>query len=324
MRQSTGWKPILAIGLAALLALALVCSTAAEARYGGGRFGGRSGFGSFRSLPRIPSGPGRYAPSPGRGYVYPGRGLGFPGIFFFPSFLPFGHGSGFGGFAVLLMAGMGAFILFVMINDIRTRLGGGRGWRGYGSRQRGTGTYTNAMLQLALLPTGRAVIEALRELAKRVRTDTREGLAEALAETSVLLGRRPEVWSAARWLVDRAEDPDAAEARHQEWSAQERMKVSQEVFENVDGKVRESAPPDAPEAEVGAGFIATLIVAIDRPMFDTIPHPRQEDVARLLQKLAGVPPSALLGLEVLWAPDPPTQPLPEEDLLMRYPELQPL
>lgn len=319
--RNTGWARLAVAGLAMLLAASVFGGGAAEA-YGGGRFGGRSGF-SRRSFPAAPSLPGRYSPYLGRGFS--GRGFGSPGFYPFPLFLPFGGGAvGSGGLGTLLVLGLGGFILFVMINDIMVRVRGGQGWRGYGSRQRGTGTQSVAILQLGLLATGRSRIEAIREVARNARTGTPEGLANALAETAVLLGRQPEVWSAARWVVDRTDDPETAEARLGEWTARERVKMSREAFANVEGQVREARPAPKDSWAAGVGFVITIIVAVGRPVFDTIERPAQEDVSRILQKLAGLPPSSLLGLEVLWVPEPPTEPLAEEELLMQYPELQPL
>lgn len=243
----------------------------------------------------------------------------YPGFFWAP--LPFGGGA-FGATDMVLVLVIGGFILFILINDIRTRLSGGRWW-GYGRSTRGRGTSTVVKLQLGLFATARFIQDELRRLAQKGMTDSPEGLSALLTETAVALGRAPEYWKSALWQVQRAEDQDGAQALFQEVVTEERMKLSKEVTFGVE-ESRGRGGTEGAERPVGGYLVVTVIVAVALPVFETIAHPTEADITRILAKMGGLPARQLLGMEVIWTPEAQDEALTEEELLLEYPELQPL
>lgn len=294
----------------------------AGAKHAGGRFGGSPGFQrsqrSFRGFPTRPGSPGRYSEYPWS--PYGGMPVPYPGFFAPP--LPYGGGV-FGTADVLLVLLIGGFILFILINDIRTRLSGGRWWRGYGRRTRGRGTYTVAKLQLGLFATARFIQDELRRLAEKGRTDSPEGVSALLTETVLALGRAPEYWKFALWQVQRVEDLEGAQALFQQLTTEERMKLSREVTFAAE-EARGPGETKGEEHPVGGYLVVTVIVAVALPVFDTISHPTQADITRILTKMGGLLPDQLLGMEVIWTPEAQDEALTEEEMIAEYPELQPL
>lgn len=316
-------RPILRSLCAVLVAL-LVLGTVADAwaRSTGGRYGGSSGF--RRSRPAFPGGGGggfgrrdwggsRYSRGYGRGYG------GYGPRVFLPPVLFFGGGGGSAApVALLIVLGMGAFIAFVIANDLRSR------WR---VAAHATTGYAVVTLQLALFATARFIQEELAELARRGRTDTPEGLAALLRETTVALARRPEYWKYARVDVRHPSGLDETEAAFHQAASAERAKLSQELIVRVDGRAVDRAW--IPEASGGLGevpayVVATLIVAVSASHFDELRHPRQGDLELLLLKLGATPATRLLAFEVIWSPADPRDALTEEELLVEYTNLEPL
>ncbi|MBI3990320.1 MAG: DUF1517 domain-containing protein [candidate division NC10 bacterium] len=293
----------------------------AGAKQAGGRFGGSPGFKrsqrSFGGFPTRPGSPGRYSEDPFRPY----RGVPVPSPGFFVAPLPFGGGA-FATTDMILVLVIGGFIFFILINDIWTRLSGGRWW-GYGQSTRGRGTYTIAKLQLGLFATARFIQDELKQLAKKGMIDSPEGVSTLLTETAVALGRAPEYWKYALWQVQRAEDQDQAQALFQEVVTQERMKLSREVTFGVE-EAQDRGKIEGEERPVGGYLMVTVIVAVTLPVFDTIAHPTEADITRILTKMGGLPPGQLLGMEVIWTPEAQDEALTEEELIAEYPELEPL
>ncbi|RMF83847.1 MAG: DUF1517 domain-containing protein [Nitrospinota bacterium] len=312
------------IGL--ILILLILGGTVSEAfaRRTGGRLGGRSGFArsrSFGSPGRLsqpfPSGSGRRyggvpLASPYRGYGY---GYGFPGFFFFG-----GGGGGF--FSPLLLILAGLVVAYVLLSrlDRRRYASVETGERGGARRQ---GSFTVIKLQLALLPTARFIQEELDALATRSNTETPEGLATLLQETVILLSRHPEYWRYGYFGVERASTLDEAEEVFQELVAQERAKLSEEVIQNIEGRVSRRTV-SGEEGGVNEFIVVTVIVATQKRHFATLPHPSAEDISRVLTKMGAIISAHLLGLEIIWTPALPGDVLTEEELLLEYRELQSL
>lgn len=312
-------KPCLAAAVAVLLVV--TAAGDASARSTGGRYGGSSGFRGSR--PAFPggSGLGRGSRDWGGGR-YPGRyDWGGPRVFV-P--LPFffggtGGGGGLGIVTVLIILGLAGFIMYVVANDLRSR------WRR--SAAHPALSYSVVTLQLALFATARFIQEELAELARRGRTDTPEGLAALLRETTVALARKPEYWKYARVAVAHPEGLDEAEAEFRRAVGAERTKLSEELIVRVDDQQVERAWSPTPEPGLGevAGYIVvTLVVAVSRWRFDEVPHPRQGDIETLLIKVGSVPSTRLLAFEVIWSPADPRDALTQEELLLEYTELGPL
>jgi uncharacterized membrane protein len=296
----------------------------AWARSRGGRYGGSSGFG--RSRPAFPGGGGGFGrrdwagSRDSRGYA---RGYGrdrggYGPRVFLPPVLFFGGGGGAGPVALLIVLGMGAFIAFVIANDLRSR------WR-IGAHARSG--YAVVTLQLALFATARFLQDELADLARRSRTDTPEGLAALLRETAVALARKPEYWKYARVDVQHPSGLDETEAAFHQAASAERAKLSEELIVRVDGRAVDR--PWVPEASEGLGevpayLVITLIVAVSASHFDELRHPRQGDLELLLIKLGSIPATRLLAFEMIWSPADARDALTEEELLVEYTNLEPL
>lgn len=319
--------------LAALLGLLLFFSVGEVlAKSGGGRMGGSAGFSRSRS------GGGSFSPSrPSRSYSgSPGRRGGFetrpyygsPGWGYGPVFIgpPYGLSPGYayGGFdgrllfTVLLLAAFVGLLAYVALQRWQRLPSLGEEKKG------GLMPYTVMKLQLALLFTARFIQKELEELALKAQTDTPEGLAELLQAVTVALSRHPEYWRYGLWEVHRAETLDEAEVLFREVVAGERAKLSQETLVNVEGRIERRALKGSEEGalkEAGGFIVVTVIVAVTRRVFDTIPKPSQEDIQRILKKLGGIIAPQLLGLEVIWSPEDPEDVLSEEELLLDYAHL---
>lgn len=307
--------------LAAALAALLVVTALGDAwgRSTGGRYGGSSGF--RRSPPALPGGSGLgRAPRDWGGPRYSRRyDWGGPRIFLPPLLFFGGGGGGLGIAGLLIVLGMGAFILYIVANDLRSRWGR--------TAAHPTVAYSIVTVQLALFATARFIQEELGQLARRGRTDTPEGLAALLRETTVALARKPEFWKYARVAIEKPQDLDEAEAAFRRAVGAERAKLSEELIVGVDDQRAERTWTPAREpalGEVAAYIVVTLVVAVSRWRFDDMPHPRQGDIEALLIKLGSVPAPRLLAFEVIWSPADPRDALTQEELLVEYTDLQPL
>lgn len=294
----------------------------------GGRFGGRSGFSRSRSL-GSPGSPGRLsqpAPSgsPGRysgGYGYTPSPIG--GYGGFPLFFWGGGGGGrslFSSPLVLILLGLVVIYFLISLREKR-RYAYPEEEPSAPPRQ---GVFTMLKLQLALLPTARFIQQELEQLASHGDTSTPEGLATLLQETAVLLSRHPEYWRYGSFEVRRAGTLDEAEEIFQEMVAQERAKLSTEVIQNIEGRLRRKSPERREEEGVNEFIVVTVIVATQKRHFASLAHPSYEDIARILSKMGAIISHHLLALEVIWTPATPGDVLTEEEILLEYRDLQSL
>lgn len=308
-------RPILAIALVFALALGHADSALAAS-------GGRIGGGGFRAPARSFSSPSRTYTSPGGGYYprggggyYPGGGGGFFPFVYFPLF---GGGAGFGGlFTLLIFISIAGFL----VNSFR-RANDGGDELGYS-----TPTVSVAKVQVGLLAQARELQADLDRIAERANTESSEGLAQVLQETSLALLRNPQYWVYGTTESKQAR-LEAAGAEFNRLALSERSKFSAETLSNVNNQLKQASSSSLTVAERGAlaeapseYIVVTLLVGtqgkLQLPTINTA-----EDLRRSLSQLGSVSSDQLLALEVLWTPQAEGDVLTRDDLLTHYPNLK--
>jgi uncharacterized membrane protein len=313
-------KSLFLFGL--VLTLALGHADGALAARSGGRIGG----GSFRAPSRTYAPPSRtYAP-PGGGYYapYPGGGFGFPFIFPF-----FGIGGGFGGlFTILIFLAIANFL----VQSFRRARTDEVDEVEYSSNP----PVTVTRLQVGLLANARSLQSELDRIAETADTNSPEGRAEVLQETSLALLRHPEFWVYAGGASQQARLA-SAEAQFNRLALAERSKFTEETLSNVNNQLKAASPKGTlPAAEQGGQLdnptrlitegpgeyvIVTLLAAtlgnIQLPTINSA-----DDLRQALRQIGGIPSDRLLAIEVLWTPQADGDTLTSDDLLAEYADLR--
>jgi uncharacterized membrane protein len=239
-KQFLNWiKPLVKPLLALLLVVTLVLGQADGAL--AARSGGRIGGGSFRMPSSGPtySSPRTYAPGGGYGGgYYPGGGFGFP--FIVPIF---GFGGG-GLFTLLIFIAIASFILRSF------RSVAGSDYESYGGTA--SPTVSVAKLQVGLLAKARGLQADLNRIAEHADTNSSEGLAQVLQETTLALLRHPEYWVYGGSETQQAR-LEAAEAQFNRLALTERSKFSEETLSNVNNLLRQA---EARQALASSGDLA--------------------------------------------------------------------
>ncbi|KAM3096198.1 DUF1517 domain-containing protein [Phormidesmis sp. 146-12] len=303
-------KPLIAIAL--ILTIALGHADGALAARSGGRIGG----GSFRAPSRTYAPPSRtYAPPVGGGYgggYYPGGGgFGLPFVY-----LPFLGGGGGGLFSLLIFFAIASFLVrsFRQNREDADEL-----------------NYTNpavsiARVQVGLLSEARNLQTDLDHIAQKANTDSSEGLAQVLQETTLSLLRHPEYWAYGGEESQQLR-LEAAENQFNRLALSERSKFTAETLSNVNNQLKQSSALTVAEKgalaeqDPGEYIVVTLLVAtqgkLELPKINS-----SEDLRKALSQLGSVSSDRLMALEVLWAPQAEGDVLTRDDLLTEYPDLK--
>ncbi|MBW4668144.1 MAG: DUF1517 domain-containing protein [Cyanomargarita calcarea GSE-NOS-MK-12-04C] len=304
--------------LSLVFALALSHADGALAARSGGRIGG----GSFRMPSSRTYTPRTYAPPGGGGYYPGGGGFGFPFL------IPFwGIGGGFGGvFTILIFL---AIANFLVQSFRRASSGDTLEDIGYSSNP----SISIARLQVGMLANGRDLQPELNRIAETADTNTPEGRAEILQETSLALLRHPEYWVYAGSDSKQARLA-SAEGEFNRLALAERSKFSEETLSNVNNQLKEASPknalPSTGELEnptqiftegPGEYIIVTLLAAtLGNFQLPTINN--TEELRQALRQIGSIPSDKLLALEVLWTPQAEGDTLTSDDLLAEYADLR--
>lgn len=291
------------------------------------RSGGRIGGGSFRAPSRSYNPPSRtYAP-PGGGYgggYYPGGGFGFPFLFPF-----FGIGGGFGGlFTILIFLAIANFLLQTF-----RRVGGSDVEEmEYSSNP----AVTVTRLQVGLLANARGLQAELNQIAETADTNSPEGRAEVLQETSLALLRHPEYWAYAGGNTNQARLA-SAESEFNRLALAERSKFSEETLVNVNNQLRGASSKaaltaadqggelDNPTRLISQGPGEYIVVTLLAATLGNMQMPQinsAEDLRQALRVIGGIPGDRLLAIEVLWTPQAEGDTLSSDDLLAEYSDLK--
>jgi uncharacterized membrane protein len=313
MKTSNFFKSIVKPFIAIALVFALVWGHADSAL--AARSGGRIGGGSFRAPSRT------YSPPRGGGGYYPGGGGYYPGgggFFPFVYFPFFGVGGGFGGlFTLLIFISIASFL----VNSFRRANDGND--LGYASP-----AVSVAKVQVGLLSEARSLQADLDRIAQRANTESSEGLAQVLQETTLALLRHPEYWVYGA-TESRQARLEAAGAEFNRLALAERSKFSAETLSNVNSQLKQASSSSLTVAEKGGALaeapgeyiVVTLLVGtqgkLQLPSINST-----EDLRRALSQLGSVSSDQLLALEVLWTPQAEGDVLTRDDVLAEYPDLK--
>ncbi|KAL3516246.1 hypothetical protein ACH5RR_023148 [Cinchona calisaya] len=301
-------KPALA---AVLVGLLLMYDPNSALAASGGRVGGKS-FSSSRSssssrsysVPRTSGGSSfsysvpYYAPSPfgfGGGGVYVGPAVGVGSSFF------------------LIMVGFAAFVLVSgFLSD-----------RSDGGVLTATGRTSVLKLQVGLLGLGRTLQRDLDRIAETADTSSPEGLSYVLTETTLALLRHPDYCISAYSSADVKRGMDEGEKRFNQLSIEERGKFDEETLVNVNNIKKRSSTSQRATGFSNEYIVVTILVAAEG--VHKLPTINSSlDLKEALQKLASIPSSKTLAVEVLWTPQNEEDALSERELLEDYPLLRPL
>ena len=178
---------------------------------------------------------------------------------------------------------------------------------------------TVTRLQVALLAQGRVIQQTLTDLAMEADTESAEGLAFLLQETTLTLLRAPEMWTHAASSSETV-TLEAAESLYNDLIMRERTKLSEESVVNVGGRTvaRQIANADDAPAEY---IVVTLVVGSsnDKPLLEKITNTTQ--LTDALQKLGRITADQLFAMEVIWSPQDPSDSLTYDELLTEYTDL---
>ncbi|KAG8479638.1 hypothetical protein CXB51_029391 [Gossypium anomalum] len=238
---------------------------------------------------------------------------------------PFGGGRGFyAGTAVGVGVGAGSGFMLIMIGFFALVL-----VSGFLSDRSESGVLTDIertsvlKLQVGLLGTGRSLQRDLNRIAEVADTSTSEGLGFVLTETSLALLRHPDYCISGYSYVDVKRSMDEGEKRFNQLSIEERGKFDEETLVNVSNIRRLSTTFQKASGFNNEYIVITILVAAEGvhklPLING-----SGDLAVALQKLASIPASKILAVEVLWTPQNDNDTLSERELLEDYPLLRPL
>jgi uncharacterized membrane protein len=314
------------LGLVVLvLFIALAPVVALAGPRSGASFGGRQGFRSpsSSSMPRSYSGGGRNYGGPSYG--------GGTNFFFLPGFGGYGgYGGGvglFGTIFVLAAVGIGAAMVFRAVRTHRRAAAQGDGgyWTDDGDDAAvAPGRAYFYKLQLALGRSARSIQDRLSEFAARGDTTTETGLASLLQQSALEILRHKD---SVRYAAAEARGPMTltnAETAMNGVSLAERSRFQVERMRAADGRTARSDAP-AEEGKEALELVVVTLVAATRTKLERFrPVGNAEELAALLSELGGIPPTGLLGLEVIWTPADANDSMTETDVMTTYPELRSL
>ncbi|MDJ0733313.1 MAG: DUF1517 domain-containing protein [Nostocaceae cyanobacterium] len=283
------------------------------------RSGGRIGAGSFR----VPSSR-TYAPrtrAPGGYYApYPGGGFGFPFLLPF-----FGFGGGFGGLlSILIFIAIANFLT----QTFRRVASGGGEEVGYSSNP----PVSVTRLQVGLLADARSLQSELNKIAETADTNSPQGRAEVLQETSLALLRHPEYWVYAGGGTKQAR-LNAAEGEFNRLALAERSKFTEETLTNVNNQLKAVLAKDALPGDKtdnptdlitqGPGeYIIVTLLAATLGKFEISQINNTDDLRQALRQIGSISGDNLLAIEVLWTPQAEGDTLSADDLLAEYADLK--
>jgi len=322
-RPGSGPRLAAIVGLVVLVLFVVLAPVVALAGpRSGASFGGRMGFRSApsSSMPRSYSGGGR---------SYGGSSYGGGSHFFFlPGWGYGGYGGGMGLFGTIFVlgaVGIGAALVIRAVRNHRRALADGGYWTDDdGEAAVAPGRAYLYKLQLALGRSARSIQDRLSEFAARGDTTSEAGLASLLQQSALEILRHKD---SVRYAAAEARGPltlTNAETAMNGVSLAERSRFQVERMRAADGRTARSDAP-AEEGKEALELVVVTLVAATRSKLDNFrPIGNPEELAALLSELGGIPPTGLLGLEVIWTPADANDSMTETDVMTTYPELRSL
>ncbi|HEU0166522.1 MAG TPA: DUF1517 domain-containing protein, partial [Chloroflexota bacterium] len=248
-----------------------------------------------------------------------GYGGGFSPWLFLP-FIGFGGGGGLGIILIILLFTVGRGLFSGMF-----RGGGGGGYSGGGATPHSN--VTVAQLDIALLGSASSVPGELHRLTASADTSNRQGYADLIQDSALVLLRNKQYWNSAA-LDTAVTHYDQAEIAYNQKTLAARQRLTYETVTNVSGRVRTGVAPAAsgptmPDTSGGGYIVVTLTVAVMAPLPKAAGLDAQA-VETYLRQLAGAPADAMEAAEVVWVPDVGEEPLTNDELLQQFPTLTPI
>ncbi|KAK4379050.1 hypothetical protein RND71_000912 [Anisodus tanguticus] len=184
-------------------------------------------------------------------------------------------------------------------------------------------TRLNTNDSVGLLGLGRSLQKDLNRIAEVADTSTPEGLSYVLTETTLALLRHPDYCISAYSSVDVKRSMEEGENRFNQLSIEERGKFDEETLVNVNNIRRKSSTSQRSNGFSNEYIVVTILVAAEGSYkLPTING--SGDLKEALQKIASIPSSRTLAVEILWTPQNENDTLSERELLEDYSLLRPL
>ncbi|KAG5626312.1 hypothetical protein H5410_011530 [Solanum commersonii] len=176
---------------------------------------------------------------------------------------------------------------------------------------------------VGLLGLGRSLQKDLNRIAEVADTSTPEGLSFVLTETTLALLRHPSYCISAYSSVDVKRSMEEGENRFNQLSIEERGKFDEETLVNVNNIRRKSSTSQRANGFSNEYIVVTILVAAEG-VYKLPTINGSGDLKEALQKIASIPSSRTLAVEILWTPQNENDTLSERELLEDYPLLRPL
>ena len=178
-------------------------------------------------------------------------------------------------------------------------------------------------LQLGLGRSARGIQDRLADFAARGDTESEAGLAALLQQTAARApcARRTPFAT----LGTEARGPLSftnAETAMNAMALAERGRFQIERVRSAGGRVARSEAPAEEGKEALELVVVTVLAATRTPLEAFGAAITAENLPAMLSELGGVPPDAILGLEVVWTPADPNDSMTETDVMTTYPDLR--
>ncbi|CAM8984283.1 unnamed protein product [Rhodiola kirilowii] len=173
------------------------------------------------------------------------------------------------------------------------------------------------------LGMGRSLQKDLNRISEVADTSTPKGLRYVLTETVLALLRHPDYCISGYSSVDVKRSMDEVEERFNQLSIEELGKFDEETLVNVNDIRRQSSTSQRSSGFSNEYMVVTILVtAKGEHKLPSING--SKDLKEALQKLASIPASKTLAVEVLCTPRNENAVLSSRELLEDYPLLRPL
>ncbi|KAF5765381.1 hypothetical protein HanRHA438_Chr15g0715551 [Helianthus annuus] len=178
-------------------------------------------------------------------------------------------------------------------------------------------------LQVGSLATGRSLQRDLNRIAEVVDTSTKKGWHFVLQESILSLLRHSHDCISGYSSVDVKRSTVECEKRFNQLSVEERGKFDEETLVNINNNVRKKSATTSSNGLPNEYIVVTIIVAA-RGVPELPPVESSAQLKEALQKLASIPSSNIMAVQVLWTPQKEDDSLTEQKMLKDYPLLRPL
>ncbi|KAM0056091.1 hypothetical protein Hdeb2414_s0006g00214061 [Helianthus debilis subsp. tardiflorus] len=174
------------------------------------------------------------------------------------------------------------------------------------------------------LATGRSLQRDLNRIAEVVDTSTKKGWHFVLQESILSLLRHSHDCISGYSSVDVKRSTVECEKRFNQLSVEERGKFDEETLVNINNNVRKKSATTQSSNGLPNEYIVVTIIVAARGVPELPPVESSAQLKEALQKLASIPSSNIMAVQVLWTPQKEDDSLTEQKMLKDYPLLRPL